>query len=531
VACAKPPKTPFRPKHGVRPFAVGNGTDYAAQVTSNTTAAEGTFDSVSGLTSESDGGTSNMYSLQLNTNPFSTSACSGAASPAACQGWEQFVYDSQWGIYIQYWMLTYNHTCPTGWNTYGADCWVNAASGAQVPTEAITSLDQMTLYGAAADGTTHTDTITLTVGGTTYTANGDNHFTDLASGWRDSEFNVFGDGNGSSADFNSGVTLVVRTRVNSNSPSVAPGCTATGYTGETNNLTLVSAPATTTDVNWPSIVFTESNNSPTTAMSCDSADSLGDTHIRTFHGLFYDFQASGEFVLARDGNDFEVHARQASGAPKWPHASVNKAMAVRMGSTRVELHIEPTRLLVDGKPHEVGDGKDLLFPDGVQISRRGNMYAISSANGNSVHATLNSTWMDLHVGLGRSKDNAHGLLANHNNSVHELATAGGKVLKEPIDFNELYHAYADSWRVSPSASLFHVPTTIKPGVPGKPFEATHLTPQQHANSIAKCKAAGITLPALLEACTLDHAVLDHDDAVKVFLHHPAPVKVIKPVQH
>ena len=53
--------------------------------------AEGSFDSVTGVTS------AGAYTLQLNTAPFSTSACSGSPNPANCQGWEQFVYPSSGG--------------------------------------------------------------------------------------------------------------------------------------------------------------------------------------------------------------------------------------------------------------------------------------------------------------------------------------------------------------------------------------------------------------------------------------------------
>jgi hypothetical protein len=91
---------------------------------------------------------------------------------------------------------------------------------------------------------------------TVYSASGDNHFPDLTNGWRISEFNVFGDGGGSTATFNAGSTIVVRTSANSGMPATLPTCALEGFTGETNNLTLVSTPSIEPDVTWPSIVFT-----------------------------------------------------------------------------------------------------------------------------------------------------------------------------------------------------------------------------------------------------------------------------------
>lgn len=529
VPCETPRPVPFGPKRGARPFTVGNGTDFSAQVTGNTSAAEGTFENIVGVTGVTGGGTANKYSLQLNTNTFSTTTCSGAANPATCQGWEQFIYSSVTlsEILIQYWLLGYNNPCPAGWTSDGGgDCFINNAGALHVPVQAInaTTLGQMTLNGDI------TDQVTLTAGGTMFSAPGDNHFPDLTNGWRISEFNIFGDSAGTpSADFNAGSTLDVRTRVNSGMGAIPPTCDGTGFTGEVNNLTLVSAPALINDVNWPSIVFTQSNNAPT-PVSCDNADSIGDTHLTTFSGLYYDFQASGDFLLATAGPDFVVQARQASGAPTWPNASLNKGIATQMGETRVAVYVEPDRLVIDGHPENLADGKDLLLPTGVQVSRRGNTYNITSEDGNMVRADLNGAYINAHVGLGHTpKPQARGLLGSPNGNNKQLVTAGGVVLNEPVSFTDLYHSYADSWRVQPNVSLFAEATTIKAGIPSGLFFAAHLNPQERARALTICKASHITNKTLLDACTLDTAVLNDEGAARVFVHTLPPRVVIKPV--
>src|SRR6516165_10202401 len=68
-----------------------------------------------------------------------------------------------------------------------------------------------------------------------------------------------------------------------------------------------------------------------------AASSIGDTHLRTFNGLFYDFQAAGDFILAEVEPDFTVHTRQVSGAPKWPDATVNQGVAARFARTEVAI--------------------------------------------------------------------------------------------------------------------------------------------------------------------------------------------------
>jgi hypothetical protein len=526
VPCATPPNRPYPPRQGLRPQTVGSGIDFSGQVTTNTSQAEGSFDSVSGVTSEMGNGIADSYSLQLNTNFFTTTACSGGTNN--CQGWEQFVFSSSGYLLIEYWLLHYENPCPAGWNTYGVSCWRNGGSALVTPAQTIGVLGQMKLDGAVAGVNGPTDSITLSIGNTVYSAPGDNYFPDLTNGWRLSEFNVFGDCCNSEATFNPGSTIVVRTAVNSGTPAMAPTCQLEGYTGETNNLTLMDTPAMQPDVTWPSIVFTQSNAGSPVLPTCAAADSIGDTHLKTFNALMYDFQASGDFLLLKDGSDFEVQARQASGAPTWPNASVNKAVAVQMDKTRVAIYIEPTRLIIEGHSTDLPDGQALELPHGVQIRRHGNTYDVTSEHGNSVRAVLNSTWINVTVGLGHPQTHARGLLVS-SGATPALITSNGSLLRTPISFDDLYHRYADGWRVQPNESLFRERTQISAGIPAKPFYADALDPKDRTRALAICKAARIRTPALLEACALDITVLKDEVAAQGFVHIVPPRIVVKPV--
>jgi hypothetical protein len=269
VPCTTPPDRPYLPKSGVPSQTVGDGTDYSAEVTGSISAAEGSFDSVTGVTSESGEGVPNEYSLQLNTQFFTTTTCSGAANPTKCLGWEQFVFANSppraGFAFIQYWLIHYATTCPSGWITSGKDCYINSRS-APVPAQTIATLGQLTVTGAAASGGAE-DSIVLSTGTTIYSAVGNDYFPDLGQNWQAAEFNVVGDGNGSQAVFNTGSTIVVRTSVNSGTAS-APSCVVDGFTAETNNLTLVSTPTNVSGGALPAIVFTESNAGTPTPASC-----------------------------------------------------------------------------------------------------------------------------------------------------------------------------------------------------------------------------------------------------------------------
>jgi hypothetical protein len=254
VPCGTAPEKPYPPSSGTRPDTVGNGSDFSAQVTGTITSAVGSFDSVTGVVNESDGTTANTFSLQLNTNTFSSPACNTAKTPASCAGWEQFVYSNAGVIFTQYWLLNYVNTCPSGWNTYQSDCWRNASNATSVPVQSITNLKELSVTGKADQN--GQDTAIMTVGSTAYTESNPDSALNLAAGWKLAEFNVFGDCCSSQANFNSGSTVVVRTEVSSGTTN-APACSGSGFTGETNNLT-ISSSCTVVSGAAPAIVFTES---------------------------------------------------------------------------------------------------------------------------------------------------------------------------------------------------------------------------------------------------------------------------------
>jgi hypothetical protein len=418
-------------------------------------------------------------------------------------------------------------------------CVINAVDETTTPAEPMTSLGQLTLAGAAAGGTATSDSITTAVGATADSATGNNYFPDLGTQWQEAEFNVFGDGGGSQAVFNSGANLVPRTEVISGA-TTGPGCHLQSWTGETSNLTLVNSPPPSPGPTpAPALVFSESNPAAAGApATCADAVSIGDTHLMTFNGLFYDFQASGDFTLAEVGPGFEVQTRQVSGAPTWPNASVNKAVAARFGKTQVAIcpaapeTERTTRVFVDGKLTPVNDGETLILPQGVVgIRRRGTSYLLIGEDGDSVRATVNAyngtTWIDVNVGLGHWPSAVKGLIANAGGNVNQVATRDNLMLTNPFRFDELYHRYADSWRVAEKSmlSVCSGGGPVEHGIPKVPFYAKDLEPNVREKALAVCNAAGVKPGPLLDACTLDVAVIGQDAAAKVFVSTTAPTAV------
>ena len=61
---------------------------------------------------------------------------------------------------------------------------------------------------------------------------------------------------------------------------------------------------------------------------CSGGPSIGDIHLTNFNGLMFDFQASGDFLLAEPDPEFVVQTRQKSGAPTWPNVPVAKVLGL-----------------------------------------------------------------------------------------------------------------------------------------------------------------------------------------------------------
>jgi len=525
IPCAKPPDRFFGPNPG----PVGHGIDFEAQTAGLMSSATGSFDAVN-VASEINNGNPDTYSLQLNSSYFVSPVCSGAANPNNCKGWQQFIYSSGLGTaFIEYWLIYYENPCPAGWSQISIHCVKNSAAILVGP-QPIANLKQLTLTGTAAAG--GIDTLVMGIPGNTLNAMFQDDVLSLAGGWNKAEFGIFGDGGGSAADFNAGATMAVRTSVIDGSMN-APTCVLESFTSETNNLNLVPPCCAFGGAN-PAIVFWLSNNPGATSM-CSGGTSIGDTHLTNFNDLYYDFQASGDFLLAETDPTFSVQTRQKSGAPTWPNASVNKAVAMTLGPTRAAVCLDPTRLVVDGRPRDVQDGESIILPSGVHIAHGGSTYLFTRPSGESVSAQVNPGWINVSVGLDHlPQARVYGLLGNFNGDQGEddLARRDRVVLAHPLSFNDLYHPYADSWRLSPRESLLSrfCGETVETGIPQMPFYAENLDPNVSRRARAICTDAGVRDATLLDACTLDTAVLG-EAAARVYVRAQPPrteVRVTSP---
>jgi len=260
---------PQLPAQGA-PVVIGNGNDYSAHVTGTLSEATGTFTHVTtGITEKGKINNrghqvANAFSLQLNSQFFSDPpACSGAAVPSKCEGWQQFVYafhvlgDTN-VVFMQYWLVYYDTTCPSGWFTDSAGvytfCYSNSPATAygSLPADA---LGQTTMVGQAGSG--GNDTVSLSSPSGASSISNSDSVLDLSAFWDATEWGVFGDAGGGSANFGANSKLEPVTVLDGTSSS-APTCLFKGFTGETNNLSFTKTKALGSEVS-PTMAATQTD--------------------------------------------------------------------------------------------------------------------------------------------------------------------------------------------------------------------------------------------------------------------------------
>lgn len=257
VACSKAPSRPLLPAHGPSNFVVGNGNDFSAETGTPISRAIGSFPSITGLKSETNQGASDTYSLQLNSSYYVAPVCDGAQNPSQCRAWMQFAYSNNaptsGSAFMEVWLINYGSNCPKGWNGFTPDCYLNS-NAVNVPNQKLSELKDIQVTGSTVSG--GNDTVKITTAKKAYAVTLPDSVIDLAGNWNTAEFNLFGDGGGSEAVFNTGTKIKVNVHVKDGS-TIAPTCITDGFTLESNNLGLNQC--RTAGGTKPSITFSESD--------------------------------------------------------------------------------------------------------------------------------------------------------------------------------------------------------------------------------------------------------------------------------
>jgi len=242
----------------------------------------------------------------------------------------------------------------------------------------------------------------------------------------------------------------------------------------------------------------------------------GDPHLITFDNVSFDFQAEGEFVLARStaGNPYELQTRFKALSSA---VSVGEAVATRIGSDVVSIEIDGDdgELKINGVETQLNNGTQINVGIG-SVSRSGRTLLIDHGNGDQTEVSVFATFLNASPKPAQTRNpgSFEGLLGNNNGTpADDFRLANGTVLLTPIPIDTLYGAFAESWTVAASERIL-------PGVvtafdaPDRIITAASLPATLRAQAEAVVAGYGITNELIREAAILDFALTGNVDFIE-----------------
>jgi hypothetical protein len=186
--------------------------------------------------------------------------------------------------------------------------------------------------------------------------------------------------------------------------------------------------------------------------------SAGDPHISTFDGYRYDLQAAGEFTLFKSTtDDLNVQVRQEPISSPWGGrwVSVNTALATLIDGHRVGIYInEDIPLKIEGVATDLANGASLDLGTG-RIERHNERYTLIYPTGDRIDVGLyNHSVIGNYININTYLTNGRegeivGILGNNNSdSSDDFTLADGTILTPPLNFEQLYNQFANSWRIT-----------------------------------------------------------------------------------
>ena len=186
----------------------------------------------------------------------------------------------------------------------------------------------------------------------------------------------------------------------------------------------------------------------------------GDVHMVTFDGLHYNFQAVGDFVLARTttpGDNFQVQIATVA-EPANRAVSVTHELAAQIGSDVVQFTVGATNLIsVDGVADTTLNASNPVqaLGGGSLHELSPNTFMLSWNSGESLVVTDTGTYLNSSTSLGpqNGPGSVQGLLGGDSGQANDFQLPDGTVLTQPLDQSTLLGQFAQGWSVSPGQSL------------------------------------------------------------------------------
>lgn len=219
-------------------------------------------------------------------------------------------------------------------------------------------------------------------------------------------------------------------------------------------------------------------------------------------------QAVGEFVAARS-DDIEVQIRTA---PMGTSTTISIGTAVAIGVGDQQIVIEQGTVRIDGEIDEYA-----TTPFGVELDEAGvwldgRTVVIATDAGPVIR--VQRQWGESHdLWIELPLDDTStwtGLMGDtDDDQANDYRTRGGEVLAQPVEFDDLYGTFAESWRVDDDESLFHyakgesTETFTDRSFPEAPFTIDSIPEHERRQAEMLCRLVGIEDEVALTECIVD----------------------------
>ncbi|WP_420382129.1 RHS repeat-associated core domain-containing protein [Novosphingobium sp.] len=217
------------------------------------------------------------------------------------------------------------------------------------------------------------------------------------------------------------------------------------------------------DVNYAlKYYFGDRTISTTQTVNRPRAGGWGDVHLTTFDGVHFNFQAVGEFLLAKStaaGDNFQVQIRLSALGGGESAPTLTTEIGIQVGNQTIVFAADRSATVyLDGVPADLNlSNPTLSLAGGTITALSQNSYQVTEKTGEVVNITNNGSYLDYTVDLapGAKPGSVEGLLGSYSGAANAFQLPDGTALGATLSSDQLYQTFGNAWRITDGTSLLN----------------------------------------------------------------------------